>query len=269
MTGVGSGGFFIRDKIPVLAACLMAAAGSAHASPWARVDGELLIISQTKYFHADLSSRDERGARFDSIDNDTHIEFGLTGDITIGGKAIYGTSWLTNTEGTQTDSGFSEIEGYVQYQVVRDDRQAASLKLSAGRPAAFQPSVREGVDGGADMEAAALYGRNLIFRPVKIFAAAELGYRKRFGDGADILRSHATLGVEPGERWVFLVESFSTLSLRNEKPGGADYDIVKIQPSAVYRINRRWAVQAGMNEEVAGRNLALGRTFFIGLWSAF
>lgn len=241
----------------------------AHASPWARVDGELLIISQTKYFYADLTSQDPRGARFESIDNDTHIEFGLTDDITIGGKAIYSTSWLTNTRGTATDSGFSEIEGYAQYQIHRTIRHAASVKLSAGKPAAFQPGVREGVKEGADVELAGLYGRNVIFKPVKIFAATEIGYRKRFGDAADVMRSHTTIGAEPGAHWVFLLEGFSTLSLRNEEPGGADYDIVKIQPSVIYRFNRRWAVQAGMNEEVAGRNLALGRTFFIGLWSAF
>lgn len=241
----------------------------AHASPWARVDGELLIISQTKYFYADLTSQDPRGARFESIDSDTHIEFGLTDNITIGGKAIYSTSWLTNIRGTVSDGGFSEIEGYAQYQIARTDRHAASVKLSAGKPAAFQPSVREGTDEGADVELAALYGRNVIFEPVKIFAAAEAGYRKRFGDAADVMRGHATIGVEPDAHWVFLVESFSTLSLRNEDFGGADYDIVKIQPSVVYKFNRRWAVQAGMNEEVAGRNLALGRTYFIGLWSAF
>src|SRR5690606_4149672 len=114
-----------------------------------------------------------------------------------------------------------------------------------------QPSVRDGVDEGADVELAGLYGRNVIFEPVKVFAAAEVGYRKRFGDSADVLRSHTTVGVEPGRHWVFLVESFSTLSLRNEDFGGADYDIVKIQPSLIYRFNRRWAVQAGMNEEVA------------------
>jgi hypothetical protein len=44
---------------------------------------------------------------------------------------------------------------------------------------------------------------------------------------------------------------------------------VKIQPSLVYRFSRRWTVQAGVTEEIASRNLALGRTYFIGLWSAF
>ncbi len=252
-----------------LALMLSAASGTACASPWAREDGQLLIITHAEYFRSDLSSQDPRGGRFESLDSDTYIEFGLTDDITIGGKAIYGTSWLTNSAGTVTDTGFSEIEGYAQYQFERTIKHAASVRLSAGKPAAFQASARQAVNNGADMELAALYGRNLIFKPVKIFAAAEVGYRKRFGPGADVIRSQATLGAEPGKRWMLLLEGFSTVSLRNEKPDGADYDIVKIQPSVVYRINSRWAVQAGMNEEISGRNLALGRTFFIGLWSSF
>ncbi|PQA89654.1 hypothetical protein [Hyphococcus luteus] len=245
------------------------AACSAHASPWARADGELLIISHAEYFYSDLTSQDPRGGRFESLDTDTYIEFGVTDDVTIGGKAIYGTSWLTNSAGTFTDTGFSEIEGYAQYQFARTIKHAASLRLSAGKPAAFQASARQAINNGADVELAALYGRNLTFAPLKTFTAVEVGYRKRFGAGADVIRSQVTLGAEPSQHWLLLLEGFSTVSLRNEKPGGADYDIVKIQPSLVYRINRRWAVQAGMNEEVTGRNLALGRTFFIGLWSAF
>ncbi|MCK5747796.1 MAG: hypothetical protein KAH44_16375, partial [Oricola sp.] len=122
---------------------------------------------------------------------------------------------------------------------------------------------------GVDVELAGLYGRNIVFAPVKIFTAAELGYRRRFGDGADVIRGHATLGAQPSRHWMLLLEGFSTVSMRNEDEGGADYDIVKIQPSVVYKFNRRWAVQAGMNEEVLGRNLSKGRTFFVGLWSEF
>lgn len=264
-----SGAAFGRALGKIIMTAAWCAAGPAFASPWARDAGEVLIISQTKYFRADLTSEDPRGARFESIDNDTHIEVGVTSNLTIGGKAIYSSSWLTNTVGVYTDNGFSEIEGYVQYQVERSFRHAASVKLSAGKPAAFQASARDLVDDGADVEIAGLYGRNIVFAPVKIFTAAEIGYRRRFGDSADVMRVYATIGAQPGRHWMLLLEGFSTVSLRNEKNGGADYDIVKIQPSVVYKFNRRWAVQAGMTEEVLGRNLAEGRTLFIGLWSAF
>lgn len=243
---------------------------SAHASPWARPDGELLIISTANYFRADLSSQDPAGGEFRRVESDTYLEYGLTEDITIGGKAIYGNTWLTRAGLTQTSNGFTEIEGFAQYQVLRNMKHSGSVKLSVARPAAFQSGARENFQSeGVDAEIAALYGRNLVFEPIKVFAAAETGYRKRFGDAADLIRTQVTLGVEPSRHWVLLFEGFSSFSLRNERPGGVDFDIVKLQPSVVYRFNRRWAVQAGVNEEIAGRNLARGRTFFLGFWSAF
>ncbi len=247
-----------------------ALAGAAHASPWARFEGEILVISSTKYFQTDVDAGDPAAGGFESIDTDTYVEFGLSEDITIGGKAIYGTSWLTNSAGSFSDSGFSEIEGFAQYQFTRDIRQAASVKLSAGKPAVYQSGARPTLGGGgADIELAGLYGRNFLFEPVKVFAAGEIGFRKRIGDAADIVRTQGTLGVEPGKHWVLLFETFSVTSLRNENDAGADYDIVKIQPSVIYRFNRRWALQAGMTEDVATRNVAPGRAYFIGLWSAF
>ncbi|WP_428410539.1 hypothetical protein [Hyphococcus sp.] len=268
---MGSGGAFKSASGRILSWLAIAAAltSAAHASPWARFDGELLVISSTKYFQGD-SPDDPADGVFESVDSDTHIEFGLTEDITIGGKVIYGTSWLANSAGNFSDSGFSEVEGFAQYQFLRDIRQAASVKLSAGKPAAFQSGARPSLSaGGADVELGGLYGRNLLFEPVKIFAAGEIGFRKRIGDAADVMRTQGTLGVEPGRHWVLLFETFSVTSLRNENDSGADYDIVKIQPSVIYRFNRRWAVQAGMTEDVSVRNVAPGRTYFIGFWSAF
>ncbi len=269
---VGSGADFniVCSRILLALAAIVAAGSSAHASPWARFDGELLVISKADYFHADLISQDPAGGDYRSLDNNTYLEFGLTENITIGGKAIYGTSWLSRPSETVTNSGFSEIEAFGQYQFLRTIKQAASVKLSAGKPAAFQPNARASLGaGGADIELAALYGRNLIFEPIKLFAAAEVGYRKRIGSAADIVRTQITIGAEPSDHWLFLLEGFSTLSLRNEGFAGADYDIVKIQPSIIYRPSRRWAIQAGVSQDVASRNLSRGRSFFIGLWSAF
>ncbi|MEM6539226.1 MAG: hypothetical protein AAF668_16035, partial [Pseudomonadota bacterium] len=60
-----------------------------------------------------------------------------------------------------------------------------------------------------------------------------------------------------------------TLSVRNETPGGADFDIVKIQPSLVWRFSPSLSVRAGGLFEIAGRNLSLGRGAFIALWTEF
>jgi len=77
-----------------------------------------------------------------------------------------------------TDSRFSEIETFAQYQFAGNDTHAASIMLPAGRPAAFHQDARDDhSSGAADVELAALYGRDMRLGPVKVFAAAEAGYR--------------------------------------------------------------------------------------------
>ncbi|WDI30023.1 hypothetical protein PUV54_08635 [Hyphococcus flavus] len=253
---------------------LFLAPSGSNASPWARPDGELLIISRGEYFSTHLDPIETPqgiiDARFDRFESNTYLEYGLTKDITIGGKALYGTSWLRRGIETDAASGFSEIEAFAQYQLLRDARHAASVRISAGKPARFLSGARTFLQGnGIDVEIAALYGRDLVLEPVKIFSAIETGYRKRFSNSADQIKSQATIGIEPIDNLLFLFEGFSTFSLRNEINDGTDYDIVKLQPSLVYQISNHWSLQAGVTEEISGRNLELGRTYFIGFWSKF
>ncbi len=88
-------------------------------------------------------------------------------------------------------------------------------------------------------------------------------------DDADQLRMLTTIGIEPSDCWTLLVDTFSVKSLRNERLDGADYDVLKIQPSIVWRATKRFSLQAGVSKEITGRNLALGATYFIGLRTRF
>lgn len=262
---------FRATALAALCAALLST-NAANASPWARNQGEIFLISQARYFNT--SPQDENISRFERLESDLYLEYGLTSAFTLGAKAVYGTSWLTRAETIETVSGFSELIGFGQYQMRRGDADALSIRLSIIVPSDLEAGVRLGLQSdGVDVETAALYGRNLSSGPVKTFLALNAGYRKRFGDAADQLRAQATLGAEPGDRWLLLADIFAERSLRNETAGGADFDIVKLQPSIVYRFGkgpkRRWAAQAGVTEEIAGRNLSLGRAAFVSLWSAF
>ncbi len=250
------------------------ASSAAVASPWARADNELFVISRADYFKADLGPVNTNNgivdSRFERLMSNTYVEYGLTEKITIGGKALYGTSWLTRGAATEVASGFSEVEGYAQYQVLRSPAHASAVRLVVARPAKFSSGSRpELQSNGVDIDISTLYGRNIISAPVKIFATTEIGYRKRFSDSADHIRMDATIGVEPSERFLFLFDFFSTISIQNETADGADFDIVKIQPSLLWRASKRWAFQVGMTEEIASRNISTGRTYFLGLWTSF
>lgn len=247
---------------------------AAQSSPWAREKGEIFLSTRATHFIAQADEPFDPAAlapsRFERLSSEAYAEFGLTRTLSIGGKLVYGASTFFDGEVAATASGLSEIEGFLQYEAIRNARGALSVKLSGAAPTRFRTGARPAlVSDNADAEIRVLYGRNLIIRPFKVFAAVEAGYRRRFGAAADQMRADALIGIQPFRRVLILVEAFSTTSLRNEAAGGADYDVVKIQPSAVWRISKRISLQAGMRHEIAGRNLMLGQSYFFGFWSVF
>jgi len=253
---------------------LLLMTGLASAAPWTRDKGELLVISRADYFKAYLPPVDTGNgfveSQFQRLESNTYAEFGLTSDVMIGGKLVYGTTWLTRGAETETATGFSEIEAFGQYQLFRGGEDAGAIRIAAAIPSRFTSGVRDSLQtDGVDIDGSLLYGRNLFSSDVKVFSTVEAGYRKRTGDAADQIRLQSTIGIEPSDAWLILLDAFATLSLRNEAPGGADFDVVRIQPSVLWRFSRRWGVQAGAAEEISGRNLALGRTFFVGVWARF
>lgn len=254
-------------------AAWLASAPGAYASPWAREPGELFVISRMSYFSADLATFDQPGAderRFERLEGASYLEYGLTRRITLGAKIVYGSSWLTAGPQIQAANGFSDIDAFGQYEFRRTNRDAASVRLGVTRPSRFGAGARAALQSdGVDAELAALYGRTLIDRGVKVFATADVAYRKRFSDAADQLRPQLAIGVEPSRAWLLLAEAHGEFSLRNENNDGVDFDVVKIQPSIVWRATPYWGLQAGLSEEITGRNLDLGRTVFLGLWTWF
>lgn len=188
----------------------------------------------------------------------------------VGGKAFYGSSWLTRGDVVEQASGLSEIEGFAQYQISKNAFHVGTVKLALGAPSDSRPGVRPSLQSdGVDMELSRLYGRTLTFDPVSSFFAVEIGYRKPFSESAEQIRFLTTTGVEPSDRLAFLIDTYSVKPLGNERPGGADVDVVKIQPSAIWRLGRRFSLQAGPSGEVAGRNIDLGPTYFLGVWTQF
>jgi hypothetical protein len=266
-----------RGSRHALAAVLLGFAGltaaPAGASPWVRDRGRLFISTRSDYFTAHASEPlpgAAAPARFERFDTNTYAELGVFPRLMIGGKVAYGTATYDDGVNASVGAGFSEFEGFVQGEIWRNDRDVFALRLAGGSTAGLDDGGRPGlVSNGADTELRALYGRNIAIRPFKMFAAAEAGYRRRWGDGADQARIDLLFGAEPIDDVLVLIEAFGTVSIRNEEMGGADYDVVKIQPSIGWRITRRWILQGGVTHEAWGRNLLTGNAYFIGLWTTF
>ena len=238
----------------------------ALASPWGQGNNDGVVISRTDYFAAELPSN---GGTFRRLEGNIYAEYGLTENITLGGKALYGTTWLDGPSGVETASGLTEVELFAQRAIYRPENQVVSARIAIARPSSFSSGARTAIaSDGVDLDIGVLHGMTIVQQPIKLFAANELAFRRRFGDAADQIRHQSTIGVEPHNRLLVLLDLFSTISVRNELNAGPDFDVLRIQPSLAYRLNRKFRLQIGVNQEIAARNLDRGRTIFLGLWSA-
>ena len=104
---------FTLSIFQVLFSCCVSSVilnSKASASAWTQEKHRLLVISRADYFTSDLGEISVDGmfvpGRFERIETNTYVEFGLTDRIMIGGKVYYGTSWLTRGNDVEVASGF-------------------------------------------------------------------------------------------------------------------------------------------------------------------
>lgn len=238
----------------------------AEASAWNKAPGEVFILNRIDYFASSL----ETGGRLDRIETHAFSEIGASERITIGLKAIYGTSWTSEPFGDRSGTGLSVLEASLQGQLRRSDREALAVRITAGAPTFEGSGARPDiVTQGAEVEYRALYGRRLQLAGREATLIAEAAFRDRFAGDADQVRLDALAGWRPSKHVWLLLETFSARSLENASPGGADFDLYKVQPSIVWRLTDRYSLQAGLNHEFASRNVSRGDTAFVGLWSRF
>lgn len=244
-----------------------------EASPWPRPKGDGIIISRLDYF---VSSFEDTNTppllnKFERFETNTYAEYGLTNNILISGKFVYGlTQQQAAGETISTASGITEVELGAQYTFRRTEKSVTSARIAYVLPPNAETGTRDGfASDGNDLDLSLLYGRSLTTGPVNTFISGLVSYRRRFGSAADQVRTQATIGAEPSDRWLLLGEVFTEISLQNNEPDGADFDIIKIQPSVVWKASKAYSIQLGLSQEITGRNINLGRTVFLGLWYRF
>ena len=247
---------------------------SAEASAWNRKNGELLAISSTSYFNADLTPVETPSgtltSRFERIDSGLYAEYGITDRLMLTANAVYGTRWLRRGFETETENGFSEIGLHLQRQLVRNNRGAIAIRAGASLPADFAAGARPGLaSDGVDVSFGVLAGLDTSIGKTPIFFTNDISYIRRTSFASDQIRVDSALGIKFTKRVHLLINQFTTVSVSNEKVGGADFDVVKLQPSLVLNLSPRWSIQAAYTYETATRNLAPGNAAILSFWTRF
>jgi hypothetical protein len=248
-----------------VAAFVVFAAAPAAASPWNRADGALFISTRVDYFVSKTLANE-----YQRLDTDTYLEWGATPRLMLGGKAIYGQSWTEDSASVAQEGSITEAAIFAQRQISRSASHAFAVKLAAGTEGADIAGGRTGVTNASEfIDARLLYGRDISPAPLKLFATAEAGFRKRFDDLPDQWRAEAQFGIEPTDRILILLGAEAILSAGGADLAPGDYDLAKAGVSLVFKATRRMRVSAGARKEFGLRDISDGRGFHIGLWTEF
>jgi hypothetical protein len=247
----------------------------AHAGAWPQDEGHGQIITQFTFYQAQTQGFDAQGravgkGQYRQLELAPYAEYGLTSRWTIGAQPRLQAVFNNSGSSTTSASGLAELNVFARYTVWRGDFDVVSLQGTVGTPGIANRTSPQVANPNSEYELRALYGHSFEFGGgVSGFAASEFAGRARAGAPSDELHLDLTAGLRPHKDWLLLVQSFSTLGMRNNQPNGADYSVTKLQLSAVYSITPRWAVQFGAYTELAGRHVALGNAGLAALWFNF
>lgn len=242
----------------ILVALMAAFAGEAAAGAWTQEPGQAFVSASISRFETDDGA-------FAETTQSVFAEYGVLPWLTLGGQLEFG----------QPDDGDGpeevRVNGLVRARLRTGDAgDPLSVQVGFGQNVGDLTTLAPGRrEDEAELDLRLAYGRGVSGRLGPGWLNAEGGVRFQFGDGADELRLDLTAGVRPAPRWLAFAQSFTTLGLSNEAPGGADFSVTKAAVSAGYEITERATLVLGVERDLVGRNIREGTRGRLSLWLRF
>ncbi len=232
----------------------------ALAGAWTLAPGAGFVSAGASYYANDPGT-------FEQVSTATYLEYGLREGFTVGGslEGDFPVGAASDRQARGTASAFGRARLWTG-----DQGDPFSLQFGAIAPLGDLVDTGQAqIDGERALDVRALYGRGFATGWGDAFVDLQGGFRRRFDDAADEIRIDLTAGVRPAPRWLLMIQSFSTIGLRNGREGGSDFDVYKLAPSAGYELFDGVTVLLGAEREIAGRNIDRGLRVRAAVWTTF
>jgi protein XagA len=253
----------------------------AHAGAWLQPQGHGQLILNNFFYRSDHlytnQGQRQRQPAYQKYELNPYFEYGLTQDWTVGANlSIQAVQQNISGGGSISNRNIGDSEFFARTSLWKNGGFIISamplIKLPSPESASNTPKIGS-TKPDAGLGFSAGYGFNMNGRNHIIDVGAL--YRYRFGAPKDRLDISATLGYTLSERWVLLPQAFFTYRLDNPaiatftQSSSDDYNLTKLQLSAVYKLNARTSLQAGLFGDVAGRNTGIGKGVVLSMWRQF
>jgi len=262
-----------RTTLAVLA--LLAGPLPAWAGAWPEPPGGWLDINTLSYYQVAVQGYNQFGkpagrGTYSQIELSPYVEYGLTDRLTLGLQPRLQEVTQSGLPGTMSSSGLVQANIFARYELYHDGADVVSAQGQIGIPGSATRDEPELAQPEAEYEARVLYGRNLSL-PSHLpgFVDAEAGYRFEEDGASNQIRGDLTLGLTPAPHWQILAQSFNTFSTGGAKPDQSDYNLYRVEASAVRDVGQNAAVQFGLWHDAGGHNISLGNAGILALWLRF
>ncbi len=259
---------------------LISGCNAAYAGAWTQPPGHGQIIYSSSAY-ATESYFDNRGRRqsqplYRKLEFNPYIEYGLFDGVTIGASLSYQYADQDVLFGRFWHRGPGDSEFFIRKRLWQQDGFVVSTEPMVKLPSPTSPAVYPRLGSSTpDAGLGFLFGYGFGSGDLHHFADIDIGYRYRFGAPQDQIRLAGTLGYSLTPNWMAMPQVFITrrrgtmqMPMFTLSPAD-DYDLVKLQLSAVYKFNEKISLQCGMFSHVAGKNTGGGGGLTVSLWQSF
>lgn len=251
------------------------------ASAWLQPKGKSQLFSTSSYYrsheYADPAGYLWPQQRFTKWEQVLQWEYGIRNDVTYGIAPRLGYA-LQNGNGSIGDLAFTGLELLRRQKLWQGANTILSTQASVIMPGVYNDSdsVLLG-KRSTDFDMRLLLGQSIPDNGRYHYVNAELGYRLRSGDVGDEIRGELTFGYRVTDKWTLLQQMFLTFSAagtREEMPSvvavsPSDYNLAKLQLSAVYDVSETRSVQLGLTQDIWAQNTGQGTGVVFSVWYRF
>lgn len=251
----------------VFSVCCVFAAGTVNASPFLQPPGEGQLIvsggfeSSDRFF--DRRGRLRSVSDYRKFEFKAYVEYGATEWLTLVAAQGYSSARFSAPGGGDS---IAMTEAAARLRIWNNETHFISAQAGVRAPLVLDRGIALTTRETVEADARLMYGRKFKLAAFDAFAGLEAGYRLRSGL-ADEYRFDATLGLHLNQKWMLLAQSFNIFA-RQDNLFAAKRSH-KLQTSAVWRFDPRWALQLGVYHLPAGRNARRESGALMAVWRRF
>lgn len=264
----------LRRIIPAL---FLFVSAQAHAGAWTMPKGEGLFIGQATYFTSqhfyDLDGERIDQPTYRKFELQPYAEYGVRDWLTVGGSAYV----HRVDQSSHYNAGVGDPELWARLRLKQfDDGAVLSVQPLIKLPSYYvDDDTPRGGSRSTDLELSILYGRNWELFGITGYSDTRVGYRIRSRGLNKQYRIDQAWGVNVTEHFMLIPAFRAVLASAYDEnaifaqDGEQDYDLAKIELTALYKFeDNRW-VHATMFDHVAGAFTGDGRGFMVGFAEPF